>query len=426
MQIMPAKLNYPRTFVLGFGFFGVSVIWGVYGAFVPLYLEKNFHLSPFWIGFFLTLDNIAALLIQPPVGTWSDKLRTPIGRRMPFILVGAPIGALAFGLIPFAHILPLFCACTISLVASMALWRTPVVALMPDITPSPFRSQANGIINLMGGVGGIAAYFGGAALYEINPAYAFWMGSLLVLGATVLVVTFIREPKVAEIASIDGEETQPGFFQSLKLLARDADKSTLFLLLALFCWTVGFSAVEAFWTLYATNHLKISEADGTRLLGQLSLVFVLVALPSGYLASVFGRRLMVCIGLIGMAVLFAIIYFLPVATLATPLFKLPFLGTVPIIGVILMVAGVAWALVTIHALPMVVDMTDESRVGTYTGLYYGFSTLAAIVGPNFNGLIVQLTGKNYNTIFLSGPIWMILALVLMLKVRGGEAKAPTP
>src|SRR5512147_2314632 len=155
------KFNYGKIFLLGFGFFGVSVIWTVYNAFVPLFLANKFGLAPRWIGFFMTLDNIAALLIQPPVGAWSDRLRTPIGRRMPFILIGAPVGAIAFGLIPLAAILPLFVACTSTLLLSMAFWRTPVVALMPDVTPSRFRSQANGIINFMGGVGSIIAFLVG-------------------------------------------------------------------------------------------------------------------------------------------------------------------------------------------------------------------------------------------------------------------------
>ncbi|MEK7808159.1 MAG: MFS transporter, partial [Chloroflexota bacterium] len=156
------KLNYGKTFLLGFGFFGVSVIWAVYNAFVPIFLEKKFGLPPEWIGFFMTLDNIAALLILPPIGAWSDNLRTRIGRRMPFILIGAPLAAVAFGVIPIASVLPLFVAGTGTLMLSMAMWRTPVVALMPDITPSHYRSQANGIINFMGGIGAIIAFLVGA------------------------------------------------------------------------------------------------------------------------------------------------------------------------------------------------------------------------------------------------------------------------
>jgi Na+/melibiose symporter and related transporters len=129
------RFSYFKIFLLGSGFFGVSVVWGVYNAFVPIFLAERFSLPPAIIGFFMTLDNIAALFIQPPVGAWSDRLQTPLGRRLPFLLIGAPISALAFGLIPLATALPLFVACTSTLLLSMAFWRTPVVALMPDITP---------------------------------------------------------------------------------------------------------------------------------------------------------------------------------------------------------------------------------------------------------------------------------------------------
>src|SRR3972149_11309865 len=212
------KFNYGKIFLLGFGFFGVSVIWGVYNAFVPLFLANKFNLQPALIGFFMTLDNIAALLIQPPSGAWSDKLRTPIGRRMPVLLLGAPVGALAFGLIPLAAVLPLFVACTSTLLLSMAFWRTPVVALMPDITPSAYRSQANGIVNFMGGVGAIVSFLGGAALYKMNPAFPFWMGSGLVIVAALLVFAFIKEPKEY------GEgEKQPGMLESLMEVVRDKE-----------------------------------------------------------------------------------------------------------------------------------------------------------------------------------------------------------
>ncbi len=131
------RLNYGKLFLLGLGFFSVSLVWATYNTFTPLFLANKFNLNPAWIGFFMTLDNIAAFFIQPPVGAWSDKLRTPIGRRMPFVLVGAPIAGVAFSIIPVAAILPVFVACTSTLLLSMALWRTPIVALMPDITPFP-------------------------------------------------------------------------------------------------------------------------------------------------------------------------------------------------------------------------------------------------------------------------------------------------
>ncbi len=410
------KFNYGKIFLLGFGFFGVSVIWGTYNAFVPIFLADKFNLSPVVIGFFMTLDNIAALLIQPPVGAWSDRLRTPIGRRMPFILLGAPVAALVFGLIPVVSVLPLFVACTTTLLLSMALWRTPVVALMPDITPSPKRSQANGIINFMGGIGAIVSFLGGSVLYKMNHSYPFWLGSVLVIVAALLVFIFIREPKEYEEI-----EEQPGMLDSLKEVMQDKERSALRLFLAIFFWFLGYAAIEAFFTLYARNHLGLNEADGSRLLGQLSVIFVLFALPSGAIGGKIGRRVTILAGIVVMSAVMVAMYFTPPQTLVISLAVLPVLGDVPVIGALMMVAGAAWALININSLPMVVDMTDAAKLGTYTGLYYLFSTLSAIVGPNVNGWIIQLTDRNYNSIMIVAPVFMVIALILMLGVRRGEA-----
>jgi Na+/melibiose symporter-like transporter len=412
------KFNYGKIFLLGFGFFGVSVIWGVYNAFVPIFLADRFGLAPALIGFFMTLDNIAALFIQPPVGVWSDRIRTKIGRRMPFILIGAPIGAVAFGLIPMAAVLPLFVACTTTLLLSMAFWRTPVVALMPDITPSKYRSQANGVINFMGGLGAIISFIGGGALYKLSPNFPFWMGSGLVILAALLVFAFIREPK-----EYQAREKQPGMWESLREVLADKEKSAIRLFLAIFFWFLGYTAIEAFFTLYAKYHLGLNEADGSRLLGHLSLFFVLFALVSGFIGGKIGRRVTIMAGLVLIGALILAMFFIPPTVLTIVLTKLPVLGTIPVISLFLMAAGIAWALININSLPMVVDMTTTARLGTYTGLYYLFSTLSAIVGPNVNGLAVQLTGKNYNAVMIIAPIFMLVAFVLMIGVRRGEATA---
>ena len=419
------RFNYGKIFLLGFGFFGISIIWGIYNAFVPVFLAEKFQLDVRWIGFFMTLDNIAALLIQPPVGAWSDRLRTPIGRRMPFILIGAPIGAVAFGFIPLAGILPLFVACTSTLLLSMAFWRTPAIALMPDITPSPFRSQANGIINLMGGVGAILSFLVGARLYELNPAYPFWMGSVLVIVAGLMVFAFIREPK-----DFAPSPEEPSMWKSLVEVVKDQDKSALRIFLAIFFWFLGYTAIEAFFNLYAINHLGISEANGTRLLGELSFIFVLFAIPAGYIGSRIGRRRTIIIGIVLMSLVMLGIYFLPPSSLLNPLGPLPLMGIIPTegasavlvtLGALMMLAGAGWALININSLPMVVDMTETAKLGTFTGLYYLFSTFSAIVGPNSNGWIISLTGNNYNSIMIVAPIFMVVAMIMMWGVKRGEA-----
>lgn len=452
------KFSYGKTFLLGFGFFGVSVIWMVYNTFVPLFLSNRFGLDARWVGFFMTLDNIAALLIQPRIGGWSDRVRTPIGRRMPFILIGAPIGAAAFGLIPVAAVLPLFVACTSTLLVSMAFWRAPVVALMPDITPSQYRSQANGIINFMGGIGAVIATLGGSRLYAINQAYPFWMGSALVLMAALLVFIFIKEPKEYTIKSDAAESTVstesllparegevtfsywiryivrrvfifimgPELFQSLVSEIKNKEKSGLFILTAIFFWFVAYNAIEAFFTLFAQNHLGLPGEDGARLLGQLSLIFVIFALPAGYIGAKFGRRRTIMTGILIMTACMLAMYFLPAQVQLIQVTRIPVLGVVPVLGLILMVAGASWALINVNSLPMVVDMTDFARIGTYTGLYYMFSTLAAIAGPNINGQIIYLGGNNYGLVMIIGPLFMLMALAMMFGVRRGEAKTEEP
>jgi Na+/melibiose symporter-like transporter len=412
------KFSYPKTFLLGFGFFGVSVIWSVYNAFVPIFLDGKFGLSAAWIGFFMTLDNIAALLIQPPIGALSDRLRTPIGRRMPFILIGAPIAAIAFGLIPIVSILPLFVACTSSLLISMALWRTPVVALMPDITPSKFRSQANGVINFMGGIGAIIAFLIGASLYEKNTSYPFWLGSFLVIVSSLLVFAFIREPKDFVV----NEEEKPSLVKALVNLFKEKEKSPLRILFAIFFWFIAYNAIEAFFTLYAVKHLQLTGADGARLLGQLSLIFVLMALPAGYIGGKFGRKRTIMAGIFIMGSAILMMYILPPEALTVLYTKLPVIGNFYSVSIILMIAGLSWALININSLPMVVDMTDDVHIGTFTGLYYMASTLAAILGPNLNGWIVQLSNNNYSLMMLFSPIFMLMAFIMMAGVRRGEAK----
>jgi len=420
------KFSYGRIFLLGFGFFGVSVIWGVYNAFVPIFLSEKFNISAGFIGFFMTLDNIAALFIQPPVGAWSDRIRTPLGRRIPFILIGAPISALAFGLIPLAAVLPLFVACTSTLLLSAAIWRTPVVALMPDITPSAFRSHANGIINFMGGVGVIVALQTGGMLYKLNPNFPFWLGSALVILAALVVYLFIKEPKEYEET-----EEQPGMLESLKEVLNEEEKSGLRILSAIFFWSVGYSAVDTFFTLYAKNYLGIEVGDGATLLSIVPLFFIIFAIPTGFIAGKIGRRVSISIGLITFGAMMLLLYITPAKSLLTGIAPLPLVG-IPLVeggtrmltlaGVLLIFCGIGWAFIIINALPMIVDLTSAARIGTYTGLYYLFSTFAAIIGPNVNGWAIQLTGNNYNIIMILAPIFFAIALVLMLGVRRGEAQ----
>lgn len=414
------RLNYLQTFVLGLGYFGVLVIWSVYNAFVPLFLKDKFHLLPIWISFFMTLDNIAALVIQPPVGAWSDKLRTRLGRRMPFIIFGVPVAALAFAAIPVAPVLPVFVLCTSTLLISMALWRTPSMALIADVTPSPLRSQASGVVSVIGGIGAVAAYLGGGVVYGINPAYPFWLGAACILVAAALMILLVREPRTAH--EVPQEET-PGLLASLTELAAARDKSTLTFLGALFCFMGGYAAIESAFTLYATTHLHIEAGKSSLLLGLMSLAFMAAAVPSGNLGIRQSRRTLVRAGLLAMTAIFGAMFLLPPAILTHSLAKLPQVGAFPVLGVLLVLAGAAWALVIVHPLPMLSDMTSPNRIGTYTGIYYLITSAAAIAGPLLNGWLVGVGGGNYNLTILLAAGLQLVGFLLMLGMREKQGKA---
>lgn len=436
------KLDWKKTFLLGFGFLGISLMWTLYNTYVPIYLQAGhpefdaqqaartlgFGLGPAMTGFIMTLDNIAAFFIQPLVGMWSDRTYTRIGRRMPYIVGAAPIAIIAFALIP---VVPMFIPENLSgnlpeltgtfalfigaagvMLLAMAVFRTPTVALMPDLIPSPLRSKANGVINLMGGLGGVLAFLAGGMLYKIYHPLPFWVAGALVAGVLIVLLIYIKEPKelVESAASTDEGAGLRRLFEGLRGLPRESVRSLTFLILAIFFWFVGYNAIETFFSSYGISVLGVSEDKAGLILSAAFITFLLFSIPSGYIATRFGRRRTILAGLIIFALLLVIVYFLPDLYVAVA---------------VLALGGMAWALVNVNSLPMVVDISpSETVLGTYTGLYYLAGTLAAVVGPILNGWIVELADFNYNMIFVVAPAFFALAILCMLAVTKGEAKEP--
>ena len=190
------RLNYKQTFLIGFGFLASSLAWSIYNSQVPLILSERFLLSNTLIGTIMTIDNFFGVIFQPLIGAWSDNTRTRIGRRMPWIAIGLPLCAIIFSLVPLQQTLFAFMAVIILFNLIMALWRSPVISLMPDVTPAPLRSEANGIINMMGGVGSITAFLVGGMLSEIgdNIFFAFFMATIIMVIAFIVLINYVREP----------------------------------------------------------------------------------------------------------------------------------------------------------------------------------------------------------------------------------------
>jgi MFS family permease len=430
---MDQKLDYRKTFLIGFGFFSTSVMWAVYNTYVPIFLQAGspgfeastlgFGLSATLTGFIMTLDNIAAFFIQPITGALSDRTYTRIGRRMPYIVAFAPIAVLAFALVPLApRMIPpqlngqvgqltgpfvfLIAALGVMLLA-MAAFRTPVIALMPDLVPSPLRSKANGVINLMGGLGGVLAFLVGGVLYGIYRPLPFWVGGAITLIAVAILFWKVKEPREL-VDTAATREKGLGVFYALRDVPRENVRSLTLLILAIFFWFVGYNAIETFFSSYGVTTLGVTESTASMILSVAYITFIVFSIPSGFIATRFGRRRTIIVGLVVFAALLVVAFFTP---------------TVPAIVGLLAVGGVAWSLVNINSLPMVVDTSpSEASLGTYTGLYYVAGTLAAVVGPILNGWVIDLSGNNYNMIFLVTPGFFVLAVLCMLGVTKGEAK----
>ncbi len=418
---MEKKLEFSRskTFLLGFGFLGVSMIWAMYNAYLPIFLKKTFNLSFSAVGAIMTIDNVFAILLLPFLGALSDSTNTRIGKRRPYILVGAPLAMIFFIMIPYVNMmqnLALMMLTVICMNLSMALYRTPVIALMPDITPSKFRSYANGIINFMGGAGALMVYFGGKVLYDKNVSYPFIAAGLFMFFACMLVVVFIKDDCYTQEVNgvVESVSLKKSFYELLDNMKDviEGEKSLLAVLIAIFCWFIGFNTIETFFTSYAKFYLGLKESTGAMILGFYSLFFIIAAIPAGLIGTKFSRNKTIRAGLLVLAIL------LVVAT---------FFKTFLALAVLFSLAGCAWAFINVNSLPMVVDMTTPAKLGGYTGLYYFSSQAANIVAPPLSGFGIDvftaggLRPAGYLSILFCSAFFFVLSLIIMQFVKRGEA-----
>jgi len=387
----------------------------------------------------MTIDNFFGIIFQPIVGVLSDRTHTRFGHRMPWIMVGLPICATLFAIIPQMYTLTSMMIILIGFNFVMSLWRSPVIALMPDVTPRPLRSKANGVINLMGGIGSIIAFFFGGKLSQWDPSNkaAFLMGTVTMLISLIMLMLFVREPSAlprgakndpALLAAWQDQRRKRIDEQRRKRAALAEDtahlsrwarlkqelfalpppelRSLIFMLLAIFFWFCAYNAIETFYTLYAVNVLGVSQGEGAQMLTAFSLTFVAFALPAGLLGSKLGRKRTILIGLTGITLAFVPVLFMENRLIVTAL---------------LAVGGVFWACININSLPMVVELATKDKVGSFTGYYYFFSFSAAILAPIIFGAIRDLT-DNYSLLFVFSCAAFILALISMLFVKHGEAR----
>jgi MFS family permease len=416
------KKQFPwgRTFLVGFGFFGISILWPIFNQWVPLILQvgnpefetsvqnfAGFGLGPALAMFIMTWDNIINIFVQPWVGNRSDHTWNRFGRRKPWILLGLPIALVGFISIPLAQGVIAVAVFILITNFGMALFRSPVVAWLGDLFKPEERSKANGVINLMGGAAGVLAYvLGGMIFNAFGRMGPFIAGALAMIVALAVVIAFVKEPK--ERLSGTTEETGKnesvkGLIPNLKAVFSSKDKSILFILLSIFFWFTGFNAIETGLSSFAVFSLGIKPGTASIVASVANLSFLAFCIPSGFIAGKIGRRKTIIYGLLGLIPIFLASFFLVSGLIS--------------FVIILVLVGFFWAWVNVNSLPLVYDLGEEHRIGAYTGLYYFFSQTAAVLGPVLGGLIVEYTGYEYRNLFIFGMIFLFFAFLTMLKVK---------
>lgn len=422
------SFSYRKTFIVGFGFLGISIIWPIFNQYVPIFLQagnpeferellaagraipdvSGFALSPALAFFIMTWDNIINVFIQPWVGERSDHTWNRFGRRKGWILLGVPIAVLGFIFVPIAQTALAVAVFILITNFGMALFRSPTVAWLGDLFDPDDRSKANGIINLMGGVGGLLAFFGGGILFNnLGRVTPFIAGALVLIAASIVAVVLVKEPREIDKDESGGEHG----IDNLRQLIRSIDRSGIYVLLGILFWFMAFNALETGLSSFAVFALGIAPGTASIYAGAVTVSFIVFAIPAGLIAQRIGRRRAIIIGLIGLTIIFFAAYFVIQDAITF------------VIGLI--ITGIFWALVNVNSLPLVYDYGDERKIGAYTGLYYFASQSAAVLGPVLGGLLVDALGDQHRLLFLFSAVFMALALIVMTRVRARIAAAAT-
>ena len=456
------KLDYKRTILVGFAFFLISAFWQAYDAIVPLILTNHFGLQQAISGAVMSIDNVLAVFMLPIFGALSDKVNTKWGRRTPFVFCGTIVSVVAFVLLTFidnyqlaliategvptlAEIdpttatslaleltlknpLPLvgFIATLLVVLIAMATFRSPAVALMPDVTIKPLRSKGNAIINLMGTAGGILVLVLGMVFatsknkfMEYTP-YVIAVCAIMLTGLVIFILT-VKEKKWAQEMEeqtlklgLESPVSEGDGSDSRKLTKAEL-KSLLLILSSVALWYVGYNSITSKYSVYATNVLGF-DFNLTLIVAQAAAIVSYI--PVGIIASKIGRRKTILAGITLLASAFFIGYFI------TP--ETPSVVMYPVFAL----AGIGWATINVNSFPMVVELAKGGEVGKYTGYYYTASMAAQIVAPILSGVLYDIVGTALGDVnlglryvfFAFGTIFVVFSFITMFFVKHGDAK----
>ncbi len=432
------KLDTSRTVRVGFAFLSICAFWQLYDNVVPLILKFTFNIPDGPSGIVMSLDNILALFLLPLFGALSDQTHTRLGRRTPFILGGTAAAVLLMNLLPIAdnaHSFWLFIVALALLLVAMGTYRSPAVALMPDVTPKPLRSKGNAIINLMGTLGGIFTLVVTKFLVfdradgSSDYTYLFIAVAVLMVAAVVVLLITVKEKKLAqetavvndaydaaEAAKLPPEERRAEEEASrkakagLRSLSPEVRKSLMLILFSVFFWFMGYNAVTTVFTKYVIVQWGYDLSTASNFLMIATGAAMLCYIPVGMLSSRFGRKRMIQFGVLLLTLSFGVLGL--------------FGSFSPLLYGLFALVGVAWATINVNSYPMVVEISKSGDVGQYTGYYYTFSMAAQIVTPILSGYLIQYLG--YRVLAPYAALMVAISFITISLTRHGDARPEAP
>lgn len=428
------KLNYRRTFLIGLAFLSISAFWQMYDSIIPLMLQNTFHLGETVTGTLMAMDNVLAIFLLPLFGSLSDRTDTKIGKRMPFIMGGTLLAVTFLILLSAADrrvSLIMFIAVLFLLLLSMGLYRSPAVALMPDLTPNRLRSKANAVINLMGAVGGVYALLmikllvGAGERPDYLPLFMS-IGGLMLMAVAVLFLT-VKEKKAAmQMAEEEAAATEATAAAAMTeaataeikdaakqinaagktIMPKEVKRSMIFLLVSIFLWFMAYNAVTTAFSRYTRVVWHMEGGSFADCLMVATVAAILSYIPIGNIASKAGRKKTIMAGIVLMSLCYLAAVFAGVYH--------------PVINIAFAIIGVGWAAINVNSYPMIVEMSKGCDIGKFTGTYYTFSMAAQIFTPIFSGFLLE--NVSYRTLFPYAFVFSTLAFLTMTQVRHGDSR----
>ncbi len=426
------KLNNKRTILVGLAFLSICAFWQMYDNVVPLILTNTFHLNETFSGAIMAADNILALFLLPIFGSLSDRTDTKIGKRMPYILFGTGCAVILLNVLPLldngyyaapsSFKMLSFVIVLALLLIAMGIYRSPAVALMPDVTPKPLRSKANAIINLMGALGGMIYLAIAAVMYpnkkvsgleHVNYQPLFVIVSAIMFLAVGILFLTVREPRLtAENRALEEQHPEWNLAEDDgsggEVLPPPVKKSLGFLLASIALWFTGYNGITTWFTTY------VSQVMGQALGGASTCLLIATAgaivsyIPIGALASRIGRRKTIMGGIVLLALCFALGYVLTTT----------YRSINAVMFIVFALVGLAWAAINVNSLPMVVEMCRGSDIGKFTGYYYTASMAAQIVTPILAGTLMRQI--SYKILFPYAALFVALSFLTMTRVHHGD------